>query len=187
MWLLVYLLIFLPFGSILILWLFPCWLEGGVSVASTLSEACLVSYQDARCSLHSIGHSLYESPPDVSYSFSSLFFFSHFLFSLFVLFLHVQFCKANSRYCISQLVSLQRKFTVSCSLLRYSVNGFIIYISIFINLPISPSPDAFTAPLVFSKNHSHHCGKPPDQRTVEGLEGVQHCHIMLVIWSWATL
>lgn len=53
-----------------------------MSVASTLSEACLVSYQDARCSLHSIGHSLYESPPDVSYSFSSLFFF----FSLFVFF-----------------------------------------------------------------------------------------------------
>lgn len=79
------------------------------------------------------------------------FFFSHFLFSLFVLFLHVQFCKANSRYCISQLVSLQRKFTVSCSLLQYSVNGFMIYISIFINLPLSPSPDAFTSPLFFPK------------------------------------
>lgn len=82
---------------------------------------------------------------------SFFFFFSHFLFSLFVLFLHVQFCKANSRYCISQLVSLQRKFTVSCSLLQYSVNGFMIYISIFINLPLSPSPDAFTPPLFFPK------------------------------------
>lgn len=123
-------------------------------MASTLSEACLVSYQDARCSLHSIGHSLYESPPDVFYGFSYLlffFFFSHFLFSLFVLFLHVQFCKANSRYCISQLVSLQRKFTVSCSLLQYSVNGFMIYLAIFINLPLSPSPDAFTPPLFFPK------------------------------------
>lgn len=121
-------------------------------MASTLSEACLVSYQDARCSPHSIGHSLYESPPNVFYGFSSLLFFflfSHFLFSLFVLFLHVQFCKANSRYCISQLVSLQRKFTVSCSLLRYSVNGFMIYLSI--SLPLSPSPDAFTPPLFFPK------------------------------------
>lgn len=155
-----------------------------MSLASTLSEACLVSYQDARCSLHSIGHSLYESLPNVSYSFSSLLFFflSHFLFSLFVLFLHVQFCKANSRYCISQLVSLQRKFTVSCSLLRYSVNGFMI--SIFINLPLPPlppPPDAFTPHLFFSKNHSHRCGKPPDQHMVEGLESVRHCHIMLVI------
>lgn len=55
-----------------------------MSLASTLSEACLVSYQDARCSLHSIGHSLYESLPNVSYSFSSLLFF--FSFSLFVFF-----------------------------------------------------------------------------------------------------
>lgn len=64
-------------------------------------------------------------------SFFFLFVFWLFLFSLFVffvcfVFLHVQFCKANSRYCISQLVSLQRKFTVSCSLLRYSLNGFLI-------------------------------------------------------------
>lgn len=120
-------------------------------MASTLSEACLVSYQDARCRLHSIGHSLYESPPDVFYGFSSppFFLFSHFLFSLFVLFLHVQFCKANSRYCISQLVSLQRKFTVSCSLLRYSVNGFI---SIFINLPLSPSLMPSLPPCFFQKS-----------------------------------
>lgn len=53
-------------------------------MASTLSEACLVSYQDARCRLHSIGHSLYESPPDVFYGFSSPPFF--FIFSLFVFF-----------------------------------------------------------------------------------------------------
>lgn len=77
------------------------------------------------------------------------FLFSHFLFSLFVLFLHVQFCKANSRYCISQLVSLQRKFTVSCSLLRYSVNGFI---SIFINLPLSPSLMPSLPPCFFQKS-----------------------------------
>lgn len=58
-------------------------------MASTLSEACLVSYQDARCSLHSIGHSLYESPPDVFYGFSALlyfYFFFLFVFSLFVFF-----------------------------------------------------------------------------------------------------
>lgn len=30
-------------------------------------------------------------------------------------FLHVQFCKANSRYCISQLICLQHKLTVSLS------------------------------------------------------------------------
>lgn len=82
------------------------------------------------------------------------FFLSHFLFSLFVLFLHVQFCKANSRYCISQLVSLQRKFTVSCSLLRYSVNGFMI--SIFINLPLPPPPPSswrlHSPPFFFQKS-----------------------------------
>lgn len=57
---------------------------------------------------------------------SAFFLFSLFVFFVCFVFLHVQFCKANSRYCISQLVSLQRKFTVSCSLLRYSLNGFLI-------------------------------------------------------------
>lgn len=67
---------------------------------------------------------------------SFFFLFSHFLFSLFVLFLHVQFCKAHSRYCISQLVSLQRKFTVSCSLLQYSVHGFLS-LYLYLSFPFS--------------------------------------------------
>lgn len=40
-------------------------------------------------------------------------------------FLHVQFCKANSRYCISQLICLQRKLTVSLSA-TISICGFMI-------------------------------------------------------------
>lgn len=128
------------FGPLLVpfwtLWSCPRSPEGGVSVASTILELA--------CSpprLHPTGHGLYESPPDVFYGFSArlvwflvgfffgfclLFPFSLFVFFVCFVFLHVQFCKANSRYCISQLVSLQRKFTVSCSLLRYSLNGFLI-------------------------------------------------------------
>lgn len=84
-----------------------------MSVASTLSEACLVSYQDARCSLHSIGHSLYESPPDVFYGFSSLLFFFSFLTFCFL----CLFC-----FCMCSFVK-QTRGTVSRSSSVSSVNS----------------------------------------------------------------
>ena len=47
------------------------------------------------------------------------------LTSVLFCFLHVQFCKANSRYCISQLICLQRNLTVSLSA-TISIYGFVI-------------------------------------------------------------
>lgn len=134
--------------------------------------------QDAACTSLLPMSFMVSLPVWFDFSFGLVFFvclfFWLFLFSLFVffvcfVFLHVQFCKANSRYCISQLVSLQRKFTVSCSLLRYSLSGFLIQSSVNLPLLLVPSLSLCS----FSpKNHSHHCGKPPDQHPGKGLEGV---------------
>lgn len=54
-------------------------------------------------------------------------------------FLHVQFCKANSRYCISQLICLQRKLTVSGS-------AMILHLWLHDNYVHTPpsTPDCFS-------------------------------------------
>lgn len=83
-----------------------------------LMEASLASCPDAHCSLH----------PDLAWLtrvLVSLRTLSGFLTLVLFCFLHVQFCKANSRYCISQLICLQRKLTVSRSA-TISIYGFMI-------------------------------------------------------------